>query len=211
MLPFVVFLILLAIHRYLPFEETVEFALRIAILTTVLWIFSRKVIDLRVSSPVFTLLVGIGVFVIWIAPDVLWPGYRSHWLFSNSITGAAQSSLTTQAPSPLLIALRTIRAVILVPMIEELFWRAWLLRYLINPRFESVPLGTFQTSAFWITAALFAAEHGPYWDVGLITGLIYNWWMVRTKRVGDLILAHAVTNGCLCAYVIATHRWEYWL
>ena len=63
---------------------------------------------------------------------------------------------------------------------------------------------------FWMTAVLFASEHGPYWDVGLAAGIIYNWWMVRTKSLGDCILAHAVTNGALCIYVVATRHWEYW-
>jgi membrane protease YdiL (CAAX protease family) len=58
---------------------------------------------------------------------------------------------------------------------------------------------------------LFAAEHGPYWDVGLVAGVIFNLWMMRTKSLGDLILAHAVTNACLAAYVIAAGKWEYWL
>ena len=60
-------------------------------------------------------------------------------------------------------------------------------------------------------ALLFAAEHGPYWDVGLAAGVIFNLWMVRTKSLGDLILAHAVSNACLGAYVIAAGKWEYWL
>jgi uncharacterized protein len=106
---------------------------------------------------------------------------------------------------------RILRAVVLVPIIEELFWRGWLMRWLIHPRFETVKLGAFRPLSFGVTAILFASEHGPYWDVGLVTGILYNWWMVRTKTLGDCILAHAVTNACLCGYVVATHRWEYWL
>ncbi len=97
-----------------------------------------------------------------------------------------------------------------VPMLEELFWRGWLMRWLISPKFETVPLGAYQAGSFWITAALFASEHGPYWDVGLVAGIAYNWWMIRTRSLADCILAHAVTNGCLCWYVVVTHRWEYW-
>ena len=85
------------------------------------------------------------------------------------------------------------------------------MRWLISSKFQNLPLGTYDTKAFWITAILFATEHGPYWDVGLIAGVTYNWWMVRTRSLRDCILAHSVTNACLCGYVIATHRWEYWL
>jgi len=59
----------------------------------------------------------------------------------------------------------------------------WLMRWLISPQFEKVPLGAYQAGAFWITAVLFASEHGPYWDVGLVAGVAYNWWMVRTRSL----------------------------
>jgi membrane protease YdiL (CAAX protease family) len=71
-------------------------------------------------------------------------------------------------------------------------------------------LGSWHARAFWITAVLFALEHGVYWDVGLLAGIVYNAWMVRTKNLGDLILAHTVTNACLCAWIVATGRFEYW-
>jgi hypothetical protein len=29
--------------------------------------------------------------------------------------------------------------------------------------------------------------------------------------LGDLILAHAVANACLSAYVVVAGKWEYWL
>ncbi len=65
--------------------------------------------------------------------------------------------------------------------------------------------------SFWVGSALFASEHGPYWEVGLIAGVAYNWWMCRTKSLADCILTHAVTNGCLSAYVLMTGEWRYWL
>ncbi len=100
---------------------------------------------------------------------------------------------------------------LLIPIVEELFWRAWLMRWLINPHFQKVPLGTYTATAFWFTAILFASEHGAYWDVGLAAGIIYNWWMVRTRSLADCILAHAVTNGALAGYVLLAGKWEYWL
>jgi membrane protease YdiL (CAAX protease family) len=46
--------------------------------------------------------------------------------------------------------------------------------------------------------------------VGLLAGLAYNWWMQRTRSLGDLVLAHGVTNACLSVYVVATGQWQYW-
>jgi CAAX prenyl protease-like protein len=207
---------LLALHSVLPLPDLTDQILRVTVLTAVLWFVflgsARPIIDLRVHHLVATLGIGIAVFVLWIAPDVLIPGYRHFWLFENVVTGKAATSMSSAAMLswPVLI-LRLIRAVIIVPIVEELFWRAWLMRWLIDNDFEKVPLGKYSAQAFWIVAVLFASEHGSYWDVGLLTGIIYNWWMVRTRSLGDLILAHAVTNGILGAYVIAFGKWEYWL
>lgn len=211
-LPFAVFIAFLAVDEYLAWLGRWEFPLRVAILTAVLFFYSRGVITFRVRAPLGSLALGIAVFVIWIGPDLLFPAWRSHWLFQNSITGGITSSISGNLLSDwLVLTFRTVRAVILVPIIEELFWRAWLMRWITDPDFQKVPLGHYAARAFWITAILFASEHGPYWDVGLIAGILYNWWMVRTKSLGDLILTHAVTNGTLCAFVIWTERWEYWL
>jgi CAAX prenyl protease-like protein len=84
------------------------------------------------------------------------------------------------------------------------------MRRLISPRFEKVLLGTYRGEAFWLTAVLFASEHGAYWDVGLAAGVIYNWWMIRTRSLADCILAHAATNAALAAYVLLAHQWQYW-
>jgi CAAX prenyl protease-like protein len=188
-----------------------EFPFRVVVLSAILWLCSRHVITLRASYWLASTAVGVVVFAIWVAPDLLIPGWRSHWLFQNSITGSVATSIdTTLLTSPMVLIFRTIRAVILVPIIEELFWRGWLMRWLIKPEFEKVPLGTYSAQAFWITVALFAAEHGSYWEVGALAGIAYNWWMVRTRSLGDCILAHAVTNAVLSAYVLMTGNWQYW-
>lgn len=211
-LPFVVFLLFLALQPYNPLPGPVEQVIRVAVLAAVVWYFSRPVLDLRVATPLLTVAFGIAVFGAWILPDILFPGYRAHWLFSNSITGAVSSSIPSDdLRSPLVLLFRTMRAALLVPIIEELFWRGWLMRWLDNPDFEKVPFGRYAHKAFWISAMFFASEHGPYWDVGLLAGAAYNYWAIRTKRLGDCILAHGVTNLCLSAYTIATGKWEYWM
>jgi uncharacterized protein len=210
--PFLVFLGVLAVQDWLAPLGRWEPAVRVVFLTGVLWVFSRRVITFATRYTVASVAIGVLVFAIWIAPDLLFPGYREHWLFQNGLTGRLKSSINTPLLNdPVVLFFRSVRAVLLVPILEELFWRGWLMRWIINNEFWRVPLGAYSHPAFWLTALLFASEHGPYWDVGLITGVLYNWWMVRTKSLGDCILAHAVTNAALSAYVIATGKWEYWL
>jgi CAAX prenyl protease-like protein len=210
--PFAAFLVLLALSSWLPVDLRTSNLLRLVILGLVLWVCSRGVVTFRAPNWLASVLLGIAVFLLWIMPDVLWPAWRGHWLFSNGLTGKAEGSLPLAGQhDPLVMALRTVRAVILVPIVEELFWRGWLPRWLDNMEdFRKVPLGSYSRLAFWVTAILFASEHGSMWDVGLAAGVLYNWWMRKTRSLGDLILAHAVTNACLSAYVIIGGRWEYW-
>lgn len=211
-LPFGVFVLFLTVQDHIPLDHTVEFPLRVLILGALLWFFSRHVIDLRVRNFASSTMIGVGVFVIWVAPDLLWPTYRSHWLFQNSLAGTISSSIAEDFRSDFsVLFFRTLRAVIIVPIIEELFWRGWLMRWLVSSEFHKLPFGAYSPSSFWITALLFASEHGPFWDVGLVAGIVYNWWMIRTGSLGDLIYTHAITNACLCVYILLTNRWEYWL
>ncbi len=205
--PFVVYVGMIA----LPLPPQLLFPIRFFIVLAVIWMFSRPYIDLRPSYFVASVGIGIAVFGIWIAPDLLF-GYRHHWLFENYLFGKANSTLDPSLQHDyFFLAIRVLSSVALVPVLEELFWRGWLMRWLIRNDFETVPLGTYQAGAFWIPALLFAAEHGPYWEVGLIAGIVYNWWIIRTKNQADCILAHAVTNGVLAIYVLAAAQWQYWL
>jgi CAAX prenyl protease-like protein len=209
--PFGAVIGLLALRPFLHLSPLIEQVVWIVVMTATLAFEARPVLDYRVKRWGGSLLLGIAVCVIWIAPDRIFPGYHAHWLFTNSITGSVISSLPESSRSDLtVLILRTVRAAVFVPIAEELFWRGWLMRWIISPDVQAVPLGAWSARAFWIVAVLFAAEHGPLWDVGLVAGVLYNWWMVRTKSLGDVILAHGITNACLSAYVVLAGRWEYW-
>jgi uncharacterized protein len=206
----------LALQRWSALPPLASEAGAVVLLTTVIALVWRRVPDLqpdklRIRHGVLGLLIGAGVFGVWIAPDLLIPGYRHHVWFENWLFGKFTPGLTEAARAhPAVIWLRAARAIVLVPFAEELFWRAWMMRWIVRDDFLTIPLGTYSPSGFWIVALLFGFEHGPQWDVGLITGVVYNWWMVRTRSLGDLILVHALTNACLSAYVITTGKWEYW-
>ncbi len=209
--PFLAFMGLLFLAERLPLAPAWEAALRLLVLGVICALCWPAGVPVRPARPFLSCLVGLAVFFLWIAPDLLIPGYRTSPLFANSLVGHLRSSLSADAlRSPWLLGWRTARAVLIVPVVEELFWRGWMMRWIINPDFERVRFGTYAPAAFWITAVLFASEHGPYWDVGLLTGIIYNIWMIRTKSLADCILVHAVTNAALSAYVISTHQWQYW-
>jgi CAAX prenyl protease-like protein len=211
--PFTAFMVLLVLDSSLQIPQPWESLFRVGVLVVVIALFSRDVLkQLRITHFFGSVLLGLAVCAMWVAPDLLIPGWRSHWIFQNSITGTLKTSIApVDLANPLVMALRFARAALLVPILEELFWRGWLPRWIVNNDWEKVPLGTYNVAAFLLTALLFASEHGPYWEVGLLCGLIYNWWMFRTKSLGDVILVHAVTNAALSTFVLVTKRWEYWM
>jgi CAAX prenyl protease-like protein len=201
----------MAVDHAIALPPEIFYPFRFLAVLIILLLVSRAVVPLRPSIPLVSIGVGVAVFLIWIAPDLLL-GYRHSRIFENSLMGSAVSSLPPYLRNQAwFLVLRVLSSVALVPILEELFWRGWLMRWLTNPEFQKVPLGEYRQASFWITAILFASEHGAYWEVGLAAGIVYNWWIVRCKNLADCIWAHAITNGLLAAYVLVSGQWQYWL
>lgn len=208
-LPFGVFIGLLAFQSIVPIPAPVRFLVSIAAILAV----SLPVLRIGPAKPLLSVLVGLGVFVIWIGPDLISPNWHHFILFNNGVVGhPAGNTPPASKNDPVFLFFRIAISVIAVPVLEELFWRGWLMRWLIDSNdFTRVPLGAYTPLAFWVVAVLFASEHGSFWDVGLVTGIIFNWWMVRTRNLWDCIIMHAVTNAALAAYVVFCGQWQYWL
>jgi CAAX prenyl protease-like protein len=207
-LPFAIFMGFLAVNPVFPVPQWARFVLEAGVIAAV----SRQALAARPTRVAWSILLGVAVFAIWIGPDQIYPAYRSLPLFSNAVTGHAIATTTLpQRHNAFFLTFRILNSVMAIPILEELFWRGFLMRWLIGRDFRTVPLGAWSAEAFWIVALLFASEHGPYWDVGLIAGVIYNWWMLRTRNLWDCIIAHAVTNACLAAWVIGAGQWQYWM
>ena len=155
-------MVFIALAHWLPVSPRLLYPVRVVVVGVVLAFFSRQLISFRAGNWLGSIGVGIAVFVLWIAPDVLWPAYRSHWLFDNSLVGSARSSVPHEVKSDLVfLVFRIFGSVLLVPVLEELFWRGWLMRWLIRPDFEAVRLGTYTRYSFWVTAAALPPSMAP--------------------------------------------------
>jgi CAAX prenyl protease-like protein len=109
----------------------------------------------------------------------------------------------------LLVAIRIAGAALVVPVMEELFWRSFLMRWIDSPDFESVEPSQLSLKSFAITVLLFGFEHN-LWLAGIVAGLAYGWLYKRHQTLWSPILAHAVTNGLLGLWVLRTGNWSYW-
>ena len=209
--PFLIYVSLMGLEHMLKLPIQIFYPIRCLASAAAILLLSRSYFSLRPSQLLASVALGVAVFVVWVAPDVLF-GYRHFWLFENSMFGSVTSSVPPELRDSLAFrAAHVLGSTLLVPILEELFWRGWMMRWLIDARFLKVPLGAYAPGAFWLVALAFASDHGPYWEVGLAAGVLYNWWLVRTRNLADCMVAHSVTNGLLSAYVLGAHQWQYWL
>ena len=100
-------------------------------------------------------------------------------------------------------------AALVVPIFEELFWRSFLIRWIIDQDFKKVAIGQFTWISFVATVLLFGLEHNR-WLVGLAAGAVYNGLLYQQKNLWPCIIAHAVTNLVLGIYVLQTGQWGFW-
>jgi CAAX prenyl protease-like protein len=188
------------------FDERWLYGLRVGLVLVALMVLWRHYSELGRASSVswreWALATGVGVavFIAWINLDVKPMAFGSGEGFDPRIGGRVSLSLAV---------VRLAGAALVVPVMEELFWRSFLLRWLQNPTFLSVPPGTVGLRALLISSVLFATEH-TLWFAGLLAGLAYGWLYKRSGNLWVPVVAHAVTNGVLGAYVLATGAWTFW-
>jgi CAAX prenyl protease-like protein len=155
--------------------------------------------------PAFAITIGLLVFILWIAPQQLLH-FRERVVGFNPDTFAAEPALYWTT-----LAARFIRLVIVVPLIEEIFWRGFLLRYLISEKFESLPVGAFSWLSFAIVTLAFGFSHSSAdWPAAFLTGALYNAVAYRTRSLSCCALAHGLTNLALGLWIVATKQWGFW-
>ncbi len=145
--------------------------------------------------------VGFAVFFAWIHLDRGW-----------MTLGGGTAFDPTRADGTIdwtLAGLRLFGFALVVPVMEELFWRSFVMRWIDARDFLHVDPRRATWRAFVISSALFASEHS-LWLAGLAAGLGYSWVYVRSGNLWMPIVSHAITNGTLGLWILATGNWRYW-
>jgi len=148
------------------------------------------------------MVVGVAVFVVWINLDM--KPFRIGMATATFIPLNEQGQL--QWP---LIIVRWIGAALLVPVMEELFWRSFLMRWIDRQQFETLRPQQVTMKAIVLSTFVFTLAH-TLWLAAIIAGLAYAWLFVRTGKLWVPIIAHAVTNGVLGLWVVKTGNWGFW-
>lgn len=207
---YIAFLMLapLLAHAFPEADSRWFYALQVGVVTVALALFARHYVELF-SAPrlvaaqwAATLAVGIVVFILWISLD--------HPLLRMGSGGAGfdPRDVAGQIDWPLAMV-RLCGAAVVVPVMEELFWRSFLMRWIDRPAFLSVHPASVSLRAVLFSALLFGVEH-DLWLAGIVAGLAYGWLYVRTGNLWSPILAHGVTNLLLGLWILATGEWRLW-
>jgi CAAX prenyl protease-like protein len=148
--------------------------------------------------------VGLGMLALWLVNYYV--AYNAHG------ESAFNPSFLPLAQKTLFLGMRLLGAALVIPIIEELFFRSFLMRYFIDSNFLGVSLGSYTAFSFWFTALVFAAMHPMWqWGAALAAGAAYGYYLVKTKNLIGCIIAHGTTNLGLGIYIIVMQKWELWM
>jgi uncharacterized protein len=214
-LPFVVFVVLTFVQGYVPAPGQYWLYLaKVIVAGWFLWLARRAIPELSWKISWEAGLVGVAVFVLWVGLDPLlvqlgWAQSYPKLNFGGSSWNPVASFGEKSLAALFFIVLRLAASSLLVPMLEEVFFRSFLYRYIEKPDFLSVSLRHFSGRALLITSVIFGLEHRE-WLAGILAGAAYQGLVWRKGRLGDAITAHALTNLLLGAWVVWKGAWHFW-
>jgi exosortase E/protease (VPEID-CTERM system) len=114
-----------------------------------------------------------------------------------------------EAPRAAWVAARLLGSCLVLPIVEELAFRGFLLPWLVSPDFEAVPPRKWTLPAVLLSSLAFGALH-ERWMLGTFAGLAFAAARLWRGRLGDAILAHALANAGIAAAVLIGGRWDLW-
>lgn len=146
--------------------------------------------------------IGLIVFALWVAP---------HEIFHQPRRTNGFDPGTVPGMTDWMMVARFTRLVIIVPLVEEIFWRGFLLRYLVREGFTELPFGSSSRFSFWMVVVVFTLVHAPAdWPAAFVSGILFNLVAVQTRSLLACIVSHAAANLALGIYICTTRQWGFW-
>ena len=185
------------------------------------WAIRPFIAEMRWKLSWEAVAVGVGVTVMWVGLDSLYPKLDVLMMkvgLSKAKTAAEQAAEIWNPHAQFgqgatlawfFIVVRTVGSSLVVPPLEEVFFRSFLYRYIAKPEFMSVRVGAFAWTPFLLTSVLFGFEHRE-WLAGILCGFAYQGLVCWKGRLGDAIAAHAITNFLLSVWVVWRGAWGFW-
>ena len=217
--PFLVFILLTFCQN--QFGEAGRYWLYVAksvVGAWLIWEMRPFVAELKLNFTWEAVVVGVGVIVMWVGIDSFYPGLTA----LGEKLGLSKPPATPPLPwNPhlqfgegsvlawLVIAARILGSSLVVPVLEEVFYRSFLYRYVAKPDFQSIPLSFFGWTPFLLTAVIFGVSH-EQWLAGILCGFAFQGLVIWKGRLGDAIVAHGIANLVLGLWVVSKGAWNFW-
>ena len=204
--PFAVFAALtLAQDRFGETGAYWVYALKTIVGACLIWLVRAHVKEMRWNFSWEAVVAGVAVFIAWVGLDGLYPTIGERAAAFNPLNSYGGGS----AIAWMFVAVRILGASLVVPMLEEVFYRSFLYRCLIKADFLSVSFNYFNWPAFAVVCAGFGVSHSE-WLPGILCACIYQGLVIRKGRLGDAITAHAITNFLLGLWVVLRSAYHFW-
>lgn len=226
--PFVIFVLLTAAQgKYGPASAYWFYFAKTLAGAWLVWEMWPLVAEMRWAFSWEAIVVGAGVFALWVGLDPCYPHAND---LLNRLSPSLQKiglGFLGSDPKPaavwnpnvqfgagsalawLFIVTRIVGSSLVVPPLEEVFYRSFLYRYLARVDFLAMPLNQFRLWPFLMAALIFGFSHHE-WLAGILCAAAYQWLVLRKNRLGDAMTAHALTNFLLGLWVVWKDAWNFW-
>ena len=183
-LPFVLFMLISTLVSALAPHPELGYPVKALTLSLVLLAFVPAYRALKWRLDPLSLGVGLVVGVVWLMTAR-----------AGDAGLAALLASMTKASLISWIALRLLGTAVLVPLVEEMFFRGYLLTRLDGPGWPRRVL------AIAVSATAFAAMHGR-WIEAFAAGVLFAMLALRQGRVTDAVQAHIAANALIGAVAV---------
>lgn len=182
------------------------YAVKTAVGAWLVWEMRPFVAEMRWAMSWEAVVVGVAVCVMWVALDPYYPQFSKAGPLWDPGALYGQNAGTTWTLNLVHLAGSTL----VVPPLEEVFYRSFLYRYFVKLDFQSMPFSRFHGLSFVVTALIFGLGEHYEWLAGILCGMAFQWLVLRKDRLGDAITAHALTNFLLGVWVLWRGAWHFW-
>jgi len=205
--PFVIFVVLTALQGQLgKGSEYWLYLLKTVVGAWLIWEMRPFVEEMRWKVSWEAVVIGVAVFAVWVGLDGHYPRLSKLGEGWNPFKQYGAGSATAW----MYVMVRIGGSSLVVPPLEEVFYRSFLYRMFVKTDFRAMPLSQFHGLSFVVTSAIFGFMHPDRWLAGILCGLAYQWLVIRKGRLGDAMTAHAVTNFLLGLWVVWKGAWNFW-
>ena len=198
-----------SVKRAVPHAYPISYVLKTAVVAAMLWLFRRAYTRIRWDYWWLGVIVGVVGIAQWLGMQMFLQRYEIFHPPGQPFDPTR--AFASPAVAYAFIAVRLAGAVLLVPVMEELFWRDFLWRQILAPNdFKLATIGEWGWAPFLGVSVAFSFVHGHWWLTSIVWALMVAGLLVYTKSLGACIVAHAVTNLLLGAYVLVYRDWTFW-